>query len=228
MSSAKKNPIQTLRGSAGLIRAREIISGQYDEYKSVRFSEPHRRNFYSFFLVKQGYIKHSIDFTSYTCSKGQVFFMAPHQVYLIDSADNFGGISISFQPEILDIQELNLPVIRNILNNNLIAPDEEILAELLGLGERMVLLFRDELPFSNDLMRSCLRTFLLYLSRSWVSENPMLNKSPEDITLVEKFRALINQHWKEFIQVAEYASQLHISQSHLNALVKRECGKECH
>jgi AraC family transcriptional regulator, transcriptional activator of pobA len=225
MSATKKNPIQILAGSPGLIRAREIFSGQYDEYRSVKFVEPHRRNFYSFFLVKQGYIKHSIDFTSYTCSKGQVFFMAPQQVYLVDTAEDFGGISVSCQPEILDRDELNLPVLRNIFNNNRISPDKDDLAEIQILAERMVNTFNDDLPFSNELMSAHLRAFLIYLSRSWARENPVIQERPEQVAIVEKFRELINQHWKEAFQLPDYATRLHVSAGHLNALVKANTGK---
>ena len=225
MSSSKKKPIQTLTGSSGLIRAREIISGQYDEYRASKFIEPHRRNFYSFFLVKQGNIKHSIDFASYTCSKGQVFFMAPQQVYLVDSAEDFGGISISCQPEMLEKQELDLPIIRNILHSNRICPDNDDFAEILGVAEKMISIFRQDSALSRELMTSYLRIFLLYLSRAWIKDNPMKNSLPGQAAIVEKFRSLINQHWKEFHQVVEYAARLHITPGHLNSLVKASTGK---
>jgi AraC family transcriptional regulator, transcriptional activator of pobA len=225
MVSARKNPIQILTGSPGMIRAREIISGQYDEYRSAKFIEPHRRNFYSFFLVKQGYIKHSIDFTSYTCSQGDIFFMAPQQVYLVDAAEDFAGISINCQPEILDPAELNLPVIRNIFLYSKVSPASEDLTEMRTLAERMVHIFHDDSPFSNELMSAHLRLFLIYLSRSWVMENPIIRESPEQAAIVEKFRELINLYWKEPMQVPEYASRLHITSGHLNTVVKANTGK---
>jgi AraC-like DNA-binding protein len=225
MSSSNKKAIQTLTGSLGQIRAREIISGEYDEYKAIKFIEPHRRNFYSFFLVKQGYIKHNIDFTSYTCSKGQVFFMAPQQVYLVDTADDFGGISISCQPEVLDQQETDLPIIRNIFQCNRICPDNEDLGEISGLAEKMVQIFNHEMIFSKDLMSSYLRIFLIYLSRAWIKENPANNSHPDQTAIIEKFRNLINQHWNTFHQVTEYASRLHITSGHLNSMVKSNTGK---
>jgi len=228
MSPSGKKPIQILTGSKGLIRSREIVSGQYQEFQSAKFIEPHRRDFYTFFLVKQGHIKHSIDFTPYTCAKGQVFFMAPHQVYLVDTAEDFGGISISFQPEMLDLKELNLPIIRNISHDNRVCPDKEDLAELSALAERMALIFRKESPLSAELMSAYLRTFLICMSRAWIKENPVEREKPGQAAIIEGFRQLINQHWKEFRQVTEFAAKLHVSASHLNSLIKENTGKSAH
>lgn len=226
MRLPKKRPILTLSGSKGNIRVKEIISGKYEAYSASKFLEPHRRDFYSFFLVKQGFIKYSIDFKLYTCQAGEIFFMAPPQIYLIDSAEDFGGISINCQPESLSKEELNLPIIRAGFLQNLIRPDMESLKDLVWLAEKMLNLFNDPDPFSPLLLRSLFSSFLICLSKSWLKENRSAKMDCAKTAIIDQFRALINDHWKEVHQVKDYAKHLHVSAGHLNSLVKENTGQK--
>ncbi|MFI5156935.1 MAG: AraC family transcriptional regulator [Chitinophagales bacterium] len=226
MRLAKKRPVLTLTGSKGNIRVREITSGKYEAYSATKFLEPHRRDFYSFFLVRQGFIKYSIDFKLYACHAGEVFFMTPPQIYLIDSAEDFGGISINCQPESLSKEVLNLPIIRDGVQQNLVRPDMASLNDLVWLAEKMLNLANDPDPFSAPLLRSLFSCFLICLNKSWLKENYSAKSDSFKIGIIDQFRVLINDHWKEIFLVKDYARRLHVSPGHLNSLAKENTGQK--
>ena len=223
-SQLKKQIPTTLIGHSDF-RVLEILSGRYEQFQGRKFIEPHRRNIYSFFYVKTGYIRHSIDFRTETCKAGNVFFMAPHQVYLVDSASNFGGISINCKAEWLHSDELHLPIIRNVQQYNLLKLTGEQSSYLGGLLSSLLKEFNQPELFSEQILRSYFTVLLAYLSRIYQQLYNKTQLPGERTDILEKFWPLIDTHWKDFTKIDDYAKHLFISGSQLNRILKENTGK---
>ena len=208
-----------------MLIVREVISGQYQDFKHRNYLEPHRRNYFSFFLSNTGFIRHSIDFKTYACSRHDIFFLMPHQVYLVETAGRLSGISISFIPEILNIEEEKLPVVQNICQNNRLKLTNEQYDYLNEMMRKMLVEYKNKEHYSENLLRSFLSAFLIYLSRLYLEQNKYSNELKRQ-PLVEKFRTLIAAHWKTHSHVADYARLLNISPGHLNHIVKHQTGRK--
>jgi AraC-like DNA-binding protein len=225
MKSKNDDQIATYPIRKGVFSIGEIISGKYERFDGPRFIVPHRRDFFSFFFVKTGYIGHSIDFRHYTCKVGDIFFMSPQQVYLVESAADIGGISIACKPEFLMPDELSLPIVQNLYHQNKITLDKEQFSYLSGFMENMLSESSGSKLLADKLVRSYFSSFLIYLSRAYQQQFHTGKATREEAAVVEKFRALINENWKTIEHVTDYAKRLYISAGHLNHLVKRSTGK---
>ena len=226
MKAKKNKPIATYDMSEGVFRVMEVVSGRYEQFSKTKFIEPHRRNFFSFFLIKTGDIKHSIDFQNYQCTAGDMFFMAPNEVYLAETADEFGGVSINCNPELLESIETSLPIIKNVFRINKISLNEEQRQYIEDLMQKMLREFNGKQIFSGKILRSHFSAFLFYLSRVYQQAHQANDTTSEEGDVIEKFRSLINLHWKKFKHIDDYAKLLYISPGHLNHIVKQQTGKQ--
>ncbi|HTQ28677.1 MAG TPA: AraC family transcriptional regulator [Puia sp.] len=226
MPKKHSRPIASYNIHPGVLDVLEIVSGHYDGFSKGRYTVPHRRNSYSFFLVKTGWIRHGIDFRQYHCQPGDVFFMAPEEVYLFEATRSIGGIGMFFTPEVLTTTEASLPIIRNPqhinkikLNAGQVAFADDLLRKMLaesGSGE----------PFATGIMRSCCATLLLFFSRIYQQQLQPGQASEEQTRITENFQLLLNEGWKKLPSVSAFARQLHISPGHLNQLIKQHTGKK--
>ena len=226
IKSKSNHPIATYPIGKRIFSIAEIISGKYEKFDGSRFIVPHRRNSFSFFFLKTGYITHSIDFRHYTCRAGDIFFMSPQQVYLVESAGDVGGISIACKPEFLVQDELLLPIIQNIHRENKITPDKEQLSYLSGFLEKMISESSHDEILSDKLLRSYFTSLLIYLSRLYQQQFYTGKVTGEATAIVEKFRSLIDEHWKNIERISDYAKRLYISAGHLNHVVKQNTGRK--
>jgi len=226
IKSKENNPIATYPIGKRIFSIGEIISGKYERFDGSRFIVPHRRDFFSFFFIKTGYISHSIDFRHYNCKVGDIFFMSPQQVYLVETAGDIGGISIACKSEFLMPDELSLPILQNIHRENKITLDKEQFSYLSGFMEKMLSESSNDEIFSDRLLRSYFASFLIYLSRLYQLQFHSGKTNREESAIVEKFRSMVNEHWKTIEHVSDYAKRLYISAGHLNHVVKQNTGKK--
>jgi AraC-like DNA-binding protein len=217
-------PISTYDMPHEIMKVRKVLSGQYQDFKHRNYTEPHRRNYYSFFLIETGFIRHSIDFKPYECKQRNIFFLTPQQVYLVETAGRVSGISIALNPMILNTEEMNLPVIQNIYHNNKLNLSIEEYNYAGSLMQKMLWEYSNRQMYSENLLKSYLTAFLFYLSRLYRQQNKIIDQ-PETNILAEKFRALIAKYWSTHSNVSDYAQLLYVSSQHLNYIVKKQTGR---
>jgi AraC-like DNA-binding protein len=225
MNLKVKKPIVTRELHGGMITLREVKSGRYEAYSPPNYIEPHRRNYFVFFLVKTGSIKHSIDFKTYDCRPRNLFFMAPHQIYLVETAQNIGGLTLTFKAELLSDSEMLSPVVQNLHVNNKIELHPEQYVYVDDLLTKMLSEYEGREIFSQELLRSYLRTILFYLGRVYNQQNKPGQPSQYKNELVIKFRSLLSSEWDKLSNVSAYAGRLHVTPGHLNRVMNQETGK---
>jgi AraC family transcriptional activator of pobA len=78
--------------------------------------------------------------------------------------------------------------------------------------------------YTDNICRNNLSSILLYCTRLYEDENPVLYKKGKGFELVNKFKTLVSIHFAENWSVKEYADQLAITPSHLNETIKKHTG----
>ncbi len=228
MKKKKKSnkEITTYAFNKGGIYLREVVPNQYDDYDPSKFVAPHRRNYFSFFLLTSGTITHEIDFNRQTASHKKIFFLKPEQVYLVETAKNLGGISILFNPEILTAAETALSFISNNYGENQLEPSPAQYIFLQQHLRNMLTEYKNDEAFSAPIIRAGLTTFLLYLARIAEYQLPGKGILSEKNSITEKFLQLLASNWRIVNEVSAYAKLLHVSPGHLNEMVKQQTGKK--
>ena len=193
----------------------------------AEFLLPHRKNFYFLVLVRQGSGRHWVDMQPYPLLANTLYFMAPHQVRLLEEATPFDGTVLGFTAEFLGLDQPAGPVPLPLLAPaapgfalRLQAPDLAFLEPLLT---HMLAEYAQQRPWHLDMLRADLRALLIYLSRLQQAQHHPA-PAPEP-TLLEKFAALVETHHTSHHQVAQYAELLHLSPGYLNERVRRLSGQ---
>lgn len=226
MKPKNRTRIVTYAFAQELIRVHEIVPGKYEQYDKVKYLVPHRRDFFSFFLLTSGYLNHSIDFQHITSRAGELFFMAPHQVHLVGGAKLVGGIGVACKPELFSSSEDSLPIIQNPRQINALSLDK---GEARIIGQQlkgMLTEYNIQKAYSAEILRSSLTTLVLSLSRLYQKQQklPMAPK-PEENEVLEKFKALVNTQWNGTLSVASCEQSLNLGAGRLNKLTKKQMGK---
>ena len=93
----------------------------------------------------------------------------------------------------------------------------------------LILRINDELqdhrPDHETAIQHYLYLILLELKRSYRQGATAAAGIPETAALATRFRKLVNQHYLEKQQVAEYAELLHVTPNHLNRIIKEVSGR---
>ncbi|SJZ83202.1 AraC family transcriptional regulator [Sediminibacterium ginsengisoli] len=199
--------------------------GEYLERHYTNLHHPHRHSFYHMVLFSKGRGTHTIDFTRYTVTPGQLYCMVPGQVhswhftgdtdgYILNFSEHFFR-SFLLEQDYLDRfsffgGESNAGVLQ--LNNTIYGKAEQLFGELITLSAGSP---------DPDLLRVLLLQLLLT-----VNENGSGNGTdPQQQQMVlKRFRKLVSQHYQTLRMPGEYAELLHVTPNYLNALCKELLG----
>jgi len=200
---------------------------------------PHRKEYYFFFLVKEGTNRHWIDFVSHEVQPGHLFFTLPHQVHLKERHAPVSGTLLAFTEDFLLTEGHDswkeLPILQNPEEKQslrLTAADQEFLANLMDqmLAEykkyQQTSTTRDREPdrYVRGMLESYLHIFLLFLSRLYQRQFDTGNNSA-DRSLFRRFKELIDDRYDTLHQVSDYAQLLNVSPGHLNDIVRQHTGR---
>lgn len=201
--------------------------GQFSRHKGM-FLTPHRRNYYQLALVTAGDSKHWVDATLYSLKAGTIYFSTPHQVHIKEQAKPFLGINICFTHDFLELENNSLlkklPIITNPYNGH----ELQLQTNDLHFINQIITLMLDEYHqrqnWKNAALHAYLHNLLIYLSRLYEQQ---FTPSEQNIDrqLLNRFTALIDDHYLQLHEVANYANLLHISTGHLTAIIKQQSGK---
>lgn len=196
-----------------------------------RTEQPHRHDYYEICIFVNGAGSHMIDFKSFQIKSNSIHFLTPGQVHLISREENYHGYLMVFSRDFysLGLQDEDLLMTLPFFNNNTSEPilnlNKEDFAEALDILEHLRKDYKRDSEIREDVLRSYLHIFLLKC-RYFFNRNYFDNEIIKDPTflLVNKFRNLVEQNFREVHLVKEYAGILHESPAHLNKKVKSITG----
>lgn len=184
---------------------------------------------FEFFWVKNGDGLLMIDLERFAICEKTVYVLSPGQVRCLEPGSNMNGYYISISPDFFYAVEavadflflssgyeaVKKTVIFQVDDNNQQEPED------------LLIKMRKELAHyssvSPEILKGLFRLFLLYLSKEFIiKELPVENR--RDKCLVKKFTELLCGHFKTKKMVTEYASELCVTPSYLNQVVKKVSG----
>ncbi len=192
---------------------------------------PHRHDFYTILVVKNGEGKHIIDFKTYELSKNQVYFISPGQVHQLTEQLPSIGYSIVFSSQFLAMNNILVDFIEDINLFNDFGSTPPLLlgeSEMDGIdhyASEMMDYLDSNTPYKYEAIGSLLKLILISC-HSLCSLNQLDTQTMESGgSLVRNFKKLVNQKFKEWHHASAYAEALNITPDHLNRVVKSLTGK---
>ncbi|MCW3070268.1 MAG: hypothetical protein JWO44_158 [Bacteroidetes bacterium] len=189
--------------------------------------DAHAHDFYLISIFTKGSGSHTIDFTTYSVTKGSIFFMSPGEMHAWKLSDDTEGYVIFFSASFyrMDAKPAQLqhfPFFRaagRLSYGLLDAAQEKDIERFIGMMESES---KTGLAFRANILRSMLDA-LLYKLSSFLETGS--NPQPQQASLVPQLEALIETHYREHKPAAFYADLLHISTQQMNAHAKNYLNK---
>lgn len=188
---------------------------------------PHRHNYYSVIWSHTATGKHIIDFKEYPILPNHIFFVSPFQVHQVNTNPSPTGIVILFTTEFLQKNSIredfisNLRLFRESDETPPLPINEQMSIQLSQFAKGMKDAFEstDDLRF--DTIGAYLKLFLIACN-GHCSLFPDTNPQSLEVgrSLIKRFKEEVEKHFHEWHQVKEYASELNVTPSYLNELVK--------
>jgi AraC family transcriptional activator of pobA len=157
-----------------------------------------------------------------------LYFSSPGQLALAEVPPQAEGYVLRFTEEFIGLagEELDL-LLFNLFHrtgaaDSLAVPAEHAaeLAFLLASVQRQA---HDEAPLCQALLRAYLKTLLLYCLR--LSQQQLGGSQAPQPNLFQRFRKLLEQHYRTWKSVADYADHLHVTANHLSTAIRKETGQ---
>lgn len=204
----------------------------FDATRHFDVAYPHRHDFFEVLFLTKGTGRHIIDFQEYDIKANSIFFLSPGQIHTVDVSKDIEGFIFLFTSEfyLLNKQNKNklleLPFFYSLSNETppiYLEQSEDIrlLTDLFARGSQEINMEDEDTP---EIISALLDLILLSCNRLYNA--PMLSHdTPVAKLLVKRFKQLLEENYQNNLSVAEYASLLAVTASHLTDTIKRVAGK---
>jgi len=191
----------------------------------------HRHDYYTLLLVYKATGYHLIDYNKYAFGRLEVHFVSPGQVHQVALEQEPEGFVITFSKDFL-VQN-NIPE-QFISNINLFQTfghtpplqlDRITYKKLVAIISEMEDCMIEGLAYGQRALGALLQMFLIYCNNSSKFDATQINEDNTAICIFRDFKGLIEDRFKEWHMVKEYAQEINISPKHLSQTVKDVTGK---
>lgn len=188
---------------------------------SVAF--PHKHDFFQIMLITKGKGLHQIDFVKHKVIPRQVYLMKPGQMHSWELSKDVQGLIVEFNTQSLNFLKDSTSLIHNMT----FSPDVYEFENQKSFNDLLLLtqMMRNEFLLGKDMQDLCLQGyltgFLIQLIRCY-KDWPGL---PKAISIIQRFRHLVENHFKEEHSVDFYARTLGLSPQALTMQLSRAIGK---
>lgn len=194
------------------------------------FVWPHKHSFYELLWIRKGNTKHFVDNQELDLNQDTVYFMSPGQAHHFEQYGSVTGDSIMFSEEFFILNFTNQEAIRKLafLHNSYRNPGIVLDEQSKRTLEPVLKLLYEEFArpdFSKMVISSLLYVFFEALQRSYFNQQTNTATIGMHITVFEKFRTMVEEHFQHQHQLAFYASNLFVTPHYLNEVVKKTAGK---
>lgn len=192
--------------------------------------EPHRHDFYTVVIVNKAKGKHVIDFQSYSFDEQQIFFVNPGTVHQVIEEEPSKGFAITFSTDFLAANNIHLDFIHNLDlfqdfgDTPPLTADNDTFEKISSYCEQLIELNETDLAFKYEALGSFLKLLLIQCNNICNHHQSPTTSDPKHQLLIQ-YKDLLNNHYKEWHSVNEYADQLHINADYLNRVIKQLTNK---
>lgn len=188
--------------------------------------KPDRHQGFEIVWVQQGAGSFCVDLETHDIASGCVYCLRPGQIHqFLPEADTRGYV-ISFSAEFLLMPVENKSVIFNggpTPLSCILKVEDSMQLEMEDMVLKMLKEYDNYLLLRSEILRGFLNIFLIYLTRQFAPEG-IRNMPCKRSDLVTRFLAIVDQKYRVFKLVADYAGELSVTPNHLNEMVKKVSG----
>lgn len=186
----------------------------------------HRHDYFTVLLVEQATGFHVIDYNKYTFGEIEVHFVSPGQVHQVGILERPQGNVLTFSKDFLLKNNIPISFISNINlfqsfgNTPPLQLDRQTFSKLRGIVNEMENCRATDLNYGQRAVGALLQLFLIYCNNSSKLDTLQIDEENAGICILRDFKSLVENKFKEWHKVKEYASEIHISPKHLSQTVK--------
>jgi len=204
------------------------ISKMEDHYdgRKGQLDEPHRHDYFTVLITITAKGKHIIDFNKYDLSDNQIFFISPGQVHQLIEDEKSIGFILVFSNQFLIHNDIPLCFIDdlNLFNTFSESPpltySKEDFGQLKNYCDEMMLLNSINSKYQYQTIGAYLKLFLINCNNICTIHGGHTQLIETGNAMLKNFRELLNQKFKSWHSVTQYANALNITSDHLNRVVK--------
>ena len=184
---------------------------------------PHRHDFFQIILITAGSGQHQIDFNRHKMVSNQIFIMKPGQMHSWELSKGVKGYVVEFNHQSLNLSTAN----SELINQFSLSPDvhhfrhKHDFQMLIKLSEIMMTEFKAQREMHDLCLQGYLLSFVIQIIRS----DERRVKQEKIITIIENFKQLLENNFKEAHSVGFYSQRLGVSSKALTMQLSRSIGK---
>ena len=196
----------------------------------LKTESPHRHTFYEILFITGGEGTHIVDFENYRLQSPTVYFVSPGQIHFWRLNAFLEGYALVFCEDFLIFPGSSLKKAEEIgfFYNTEKTPELRLNNHQHEKMDQLLQLVRDERLSETARQASVLRAYLhiliVELQRLYAL-NGLEHHASYELQVVRRFKRLITERFKTEKSVANYASEMGISTSHLNNILKEKTGR---
>lgn len=188
--------------------------------------QPHYHHFFQVFLISgKGVVMH--DFTERPLNGAAIFFTSPGQVHALKPATVLSGIVVSFSQLFFDHTTpppsalLDFPFFFTSGQMPLLSLQPEQERHFHALFSELLREFRDNQSRAEDVLRAYLQIAFTHAARLY-AQTLASEASSRPAQLVQQFRLLVENRFRELTALNDYAALLKVTPNHLNDTVRAQ------
>lgn len=192
---------------------------------------PHRHNYFTVIWPVSASGKHIIDFREYEIQNNHIFFVSPGQVHQVITKPKPSGFVILFTSEFLEKNSIrrdfisDLKLFRNSDETPPLPITPAMAVNLRMFVGQMLRAYNEKHDMYLETVGAYLKLFLIECN-GHCSLNPASDTQSAEVgkTLVKNFKDTVDQNYKRWHQVKDYANALYITPNYLNEVIKTSMG----
>lgn len=193
------------------------------------FGQPHRHNYFEFFVFLKGGGIHMIDFKEYAINSNSIHIVAPGQVHQVKRELDSKGYVILFEADVFESNHF----VSNFLFDHICLSEEECAPYYHFTKEKEIEIrttieliwsdYQSDVALKNEFVLSNLSVLLIQCMRSRkAATTTQDNRSQNSYA---QFRRLLKNNFKQIKKVKDYAQALSISEKQLNEIIQARTGQ---
>ena len=215
-------------------KTQQLSFSLHDFENQNPFKQVQRLNYYACIWVKEGKGQLKCDFNAYEFQEAQMLFFAPYQPFTLLPEKSISGTLLLFSSDFFCIYKHEKEVACNgvLFNDIYEAPSVDICQPYTNEFEQLIAKIKTEITQKSiaqyDILVSYLKIFLVTASRlklEYLNAKENTKQAPEEPSILQKLKALIEKHYREKKSAGEYANILSITTKALGKLTKAHYNK---
>jgi YesN/AraC family two-component response regulator len=187
---------------------------------------PHKHNYIEIIWITKGSGTLVMDMEKYTLQPNSFFCVTPGQLHQLKHDEQAEGYVLSFTEAFLHMGEQEFDLMYNsglfqaFSRSAGIILDADIAGEMQEIALKMQKESNNVYLFKTEMLRRYLKIFLIYITRQLQGPLQTIIQT-RNLELAEKFKSLVEEHFKTHRKVADYAKLLAVTPNYLNEIIKK-------